>query len=82
MTPTTIHRPARKVRTTDGATAYLPAIELRDASAAEPHWCDCGRRIARGDALVVASRVSDLGGVFDVRWCSIACRASRLGGAA
>ena len=33
MTPAT-HRPARKVRTPDGATAHLPAVDLLDATIA------------------------------------------------
>jgi len=81
MTPAT-YRPDRKVRTTDGATAYLPAIELRDATHTSPFWCDCHRRVESGASHIVARRVGDEGGVFDVRWCSIACRATRLGGAA
>ena len=80
--PASRRTPARKVRTTDGATAYLPAIELRDAVAASPFWCDCHRRVEAGSAHIVARRVGDADGVFDVRWCSIACRSSRLGGAA
>ena len=34
MTPAT-HRPARKVRTPDGATAHLPAVDLLDAATAD-----------------------------------------------
>lgn len=75
-------RPARRVRTPDGATAHLPAIELIDGVAASPFWCDCHRRVEAGASHIVARRVGDAGGVFDVRWCSIACRATRLGGAA
>jgi len=80
--PVSVRRRARVVPTGDGASAFLPAIDLRAASAAEPRWCDCGKRIARGEPLTVASRVGDNAGVFDVLWCSVACRASRLGRAA
>ena len=66
--PVSVRRPARVVPTGDGARAraFLPAIDLRAASAAEPRWCDCGKRIARGESLTVASRVRDTAGVLDV----------------
>lgn len=82
MTPATNHRPARKVRTEDGATAHLPAVDLLDAATASPFWCDCGKRIFALTPHIVVRRVGDVAGVFDVRWCSRSCRASRLGGAA
>ena len=82
MTPATTHRPARKVRTPDGATAHLPAVDLLDAATASPFWCDCNRRVEALTPHIVVRRVGDVAGVFDVRWCSRDCRASRLGGAA
>ena len=82
MTPATNRRPARKVRTEDGATAHLPAVDLLDAATASPFWCDCNRRVEALTPHIVVRRVGDAEGVFDVRWCSRSCRASRLGGAA
>jgi hypothetical protein len=82
MTPATTRRPARKVRTPDGATAHLPAVDLLDAATAAPFWCDCHKRVEALTPHIVVRRVGDVAGVFDVRWCSRDCRASRLGGAA
>jgi hypothetical protein len=82
MTPATNHRPARKVRTPDGATAHLPAVDLLDAATAAPFWCDCNRRVEALTPHIVVRRVGDADGVFDVRWCSRDCRAKHLGGAA
>ena len=66
MTPTN-HRPARKVRTEDGATAHLPAVDLIDAATAAPFWCDCDRRVEALTPHIVVRRVGDVAGVFDVR---------------
>ena len=75
-------RPARNVPTGDGARALLPAVELIDSKSIESFWCDCGRRVLACVPHIIARRVGDADGVFDVRWCSIACRAQRLGRAA
>lgn len=73
--------PAQAVRHADGFTSHIAARELRDATTLVPFWCDCNRKVARGEPLVVASRVGDAFGVHDVLWCSVACRAKRIGGA-
>lgn len=77
----TTRRPARTVTTTDGARAYLPAVTLVAATSLGGCRCTgCYRTIARGAALLISSRDSDVTGAFDVDYCSLACRTAAVGG--
>lgn len=75
--------PARDVHHADGArTLLLPAVDLVAASAVVACRCAaCSASIAARAEYVIASRVADTEAVFDVAYCTLACRARFLGGA-
>lgn len=78
--------PARKVSLAHGVTAHVPAVELLSTTAAATCWCAaCSHRLDASAATVTARRVEVGPGVdpsvFDVVYCSAACRARFLGGA-
>lgn len=74
--------PARDVRHADGARTLLPAVDLVAASAVVACRCAaCSASIAARAEYVIASRVADTEAVFDVAYCTLACRARFLGGA-
>lgn len=73
---------ARDVRHADGARSLLPAVDLVFASAVTACRCAaCSAPIAARAEHVIASRSSDTNGVFDVAYCTLACRARFVGGA-
>ena len=74
-TAKTIRTAARTVLHAGGARSYVAAVTLVAASAVKGCRCTgCYKPIERGAEMVVSSRDSDLRGVFDVDYCSIACR--------
>lgn len=74
--------PARKVRTPDGATTHLPAVSLADATTLIPLWCAaCSKNVPARGQILIASRDSDTRGVFDVWYCTRACRDAFVGAA-
>jgi hypothetical protein len=74
--------PSRTVRTSDGATAHLPAVDLVFASALYARRCGgCSAPTAARGEYVISSRTTDTVGDFDVTYCSLACRARFVGGA-